>query len=381
MNKVWILLSLVLILSSCSNKKNATIRVEVNDNLDNGITLEQLGFSKSTLIDSASVSSGRDRVTFKVKKLEEPTFLILGVKEKGTITLLTEPGEKIFVRINSTKPFIYDIEGSKGSVLTTELSNRLNESKHSLDSLYQLYSISTERDIKRRIGQEYQNVIDSQRAYSTRFIWANTMSRASVMALYQKYDENNYVFDKADDIKLFKAVASSLMAFYPESEYTKGMIADIDRMQKVINTAKIKEMIDQSANTIPEIALPNTVGDTIKLSSLKGKVILLGFWASNDQASLMDNRELLQVYKQFKAKGFEVFQVSLDENRDEWVNAIQAADLPWINVCELNPNGSLTAKVYNIQQLPANYLISKDHTIIGKNLFGGELIKRLKEIL
>jgi hypothetical protein len=95
----------------------------------------------------------------------------------------------------------------------------------------------------------------------------------------------------------------------------------------------------------------------------------------------MDNRELLGIYKQFKGKGFEIYQVSLDGNRDEWVNAIESAGLPWINVCELNPKGSRDALTYNITQVPANYLIDRNYTIIGKNLYGDALKKMLQEVL
>jgi hypothetical protein len=63
------------------------------------------------------------------------------------------------------------------------------------------------------------------------------------------------------------------------------------------------------------------------------------------------------------------------------VNAIESASLPGINVSELNPKGSIDAKIYNVTQLPTNYLIDKNHTIVGKNLFGQELKKKLREIL
>jgi hypothetical protein len=96
---------------------------------------------------------------------------------------------------------------------------------------------------------------------------------------------------------------------------------------------------------------------------------------------MMENRELIEIYRKYKSKGFEIYQVSLDVDREPWLAAIESIGMPWINVCELNPNGSSVIGLYNVTRIPANYLISRDHSIAGKNLFGAQLEKKLKEIL
>jgi len=371
----------IVFLSSCSTKNSVSIRVKITSSKDSKVYIERLNFASSTIIDSSSVSKGDDNVRFRVKSVTEPTFLLVRVKDKGAITLLADPNEKIDLIINADKIYDYTVLGSKGSLKTKELDAKLSESKSKLYDLKMKYDATQNQVTRSLIEQEYNAVVDSQRAYSSRFIWANVMSRASVMALYQKFDDDFYVFDKSQDIALFKAVASSLKALYPNSNYTEGMLRDISGMENMVKAEKLKRMISQSISTIPEIALPNTKGEIIKLSSLKGKVVLLDFWASWDQNSLMDNRDLLDVYKQFKNKGFEIYQVSLDINRDDWANAIESAGLPWINVSELNPQGPMCAKVYNVIQIPTNYLIDRNHSIIGKNLFGEELRKKLREVL
>ena len=207
------------------------------------------------------------------------------------------------------------------------------------------------------------------------------MSRASVMALYQKISDDRFVFEKAEDIQLFKVVASSLIARYPDSEYSKGMLRDIKNQEKILTSARLQSLIQVAESSLPEIALPNTNGDTVKLSSLRGKVILLDFWASFSQENLLENRELLELYKRYKSKGFEIYQVSLDIEREPWLAAIESVGLPWVNVCELNPNGSRVVGLYNVTRLPANYLIGRNYDIVGKNLFGRDLENKLKEIL
>lgn len=379
--KLLFSIALILLLISCSNKNSVKITIETTSTAKNIVYLEKLSFAKSAVIDSAKISKGTDRVTFKVKEVFEPTFFIINFKGKGAITLLAEDQEEIKVKINTDKILEYQVEGSKGSLLTRDLTVTLARTTSKLDSLNRLFITLKDENARNSINRQYAATIDSQRAFSSRFIWANAMSRASVMALYQKFDNDNYVFDRSEDLILFKTVASSLKALYPNSDYTKGMIADIGRMQNLLSNINIQNFIKGVEPAIPDIKLPNPNGDTIKLSSLKGKVVLLDFWASWNQTSLLDNRELLNTYKLFKSKGFEVYQVSLDQNRDDWVNAIESAGLPWINVSSLTPNANIAAMTYNVTQLPANYLIGRDHTIIGKNLYGQELIQKLKELL
>ena len=364
---------------SCNKKNTVTINGIITSSKDNNLVLSKLGFYKSTTIDSVLVDKGEDSFSFKIKDINEPTFFVLTVTGKGAITLLSDPGEKVQLVIKDENLNNCSIIGSKGSLLTQKLSNKLNKTKIVLDSLKVKYELSNDSEVKSRIEHEYSVVVDSQKAFSTRFIWANTMSRASVMALYQKYNNDSYVFDNASDIILFKAVASSIKAFYPNSEYTKGMIADINRMEKIVKSSKLNELLKNSTSSIPEIALPNTKGDTVKLTSLKGKIVLLSFWASSDQNSLLDNRDLIEIYKQYKSKGFEIYQVSIDPSKEDWLNAIESAGIPWISVNELNPKGSYYARLFNISQIPSNYLIGRDQSIIGKNLFGDELKKKLRE--
>jgi peroxiredoxin len=127
--------------------------------------------------------------------------------------------------------------------------------------------------------------------------------------------------------------------------------------------------------------LPNPEGDTMKLSSLKGKVILLSFWASWNRNSTNFNRYLLELYNQFHTRGFEIYQVSLDYNKNAWAQAIAFEELPWINVSDLSYPQSITAGNYNIQSLPANYLLNKAGVIVGKNLSISELNSRIPDLI
>lgn len=373
-----------LFLTSCNNDEIS--RVDgVIENIDSLVTVKlyRLDFDKLVFLDSLIVKSKKPSFSFKLGKLEEPTFLHLSIegKRKNVAVLLLESGEKVTLDVNLNDFMGYKVEGSEGSIKTQMLSIQLAKTKKSLDSLSTKINLAESTDDKERLLNEYNETLEKQRTFSTNFIWANPMSRANVMALYQQYDNNQYVFDRPEDTKLFKVVATQIIAMYPESGYAIGMQQDIKNQEKLLSGHNIKSLIENAESTLPEIALPNPNGEIIRLSSLKGKVILLDFWASSSQECLLENRELLEVYKQFNSKGFEVYQVSFDSEREPWMAAIESARLPWINVSELDPDGSIVAGYYNVTQIPANYLINRDFSIVGKNLYGKDLVAKLKEIL
>ena len=122
-------------------------------------------------------------------------------------------------------------------------------------------------------------------------------------------------------------------------------------------------------------------GVNAKLSNLSGNVVLLEFWASWCGPCRHENPALVKTYKAFKNKGFEIFGVSLDDNRDQWLQAIQKDNLTWTNVSELTGPKNSAALMYGISGIPDNFLIDKSGTIIERNLRGEKLRAKLSELL
>ena len=130
-----------------------------------------------------------------------------------------------------------------------------------------------------------------------------------------------------------------------------------------------------------EIALPSVNGDTIRLSSLKGKVVLLDFWASWCLPCRATNRKLVKIYPKYKEKGFEIFSVSLDTELKNWKNALDKDKIKWLTVIDPRGWDALTAIHWNISALPTSFLIDKEGTLIAMDLEGKELEKALKYLL
>ena len=131
----------------------------------------------------------------------------------------------------------------------------------------------------------------------------------------------------------------------------------------------------------PDIALPTVNGDTIRLSSLKGKVVLLDFWASWCGPCRNSNKLLTKIYPKYKAKGFEIFGVSLDDDKGKWTHAIKKDKINWMQVNDVGGWDAQTAVKWNINAIPTSYLIDQAGKLIAMDLEGKELEKALKELL
>lgn len=152
-------------------------------------------------------------------------------------------------------------------------------------------------------------------------------------------------------------------------------------MENSFNNQKIKTILATASSTLPEISLPDPYGDTITLSSLKGNVILLSFWASWNEASVELNQDLKRLYNKYHSRGLEVYQVSFDMQLKAWMEAIQFDELPWYNVSELSYPESTVAAFYNVTEIPAFFLIDRSGEIVGKNIQELELDRKISELM
>jgi peroxiredoxin len=204
---------------------------------------------------------------------------------------------------------------------------------------------------------------------------------ASIYALYQKIDANNFVLNDNRDIQLVKITSQSLDTIWPDSEHVKALKMDAANLEENLLSQRLQQAIASAESSLPEIRLPDPNGDTIALTSFRGKVILLSFWASWDQASVSHNIPLRGIYDRYHSRGLEIYQVSFDNDREAWVKAIQYDELPWINVSELSYPESSVAAIYNLEELPVVFLIDRKGQIVGKNFNRIDLDRNIQRLL
>lgn len=364
----------LLILSSCNNSNKIEITGKIENAEGKNLTFSELLITGTEDIKSVKLDKNG---TFKFKSSTEiPRFYQLSVSKSNFLSLLISPGESVKIDANSSDMGKATINGSEGSVLVQKLNNQLVETKEKLDSIKKIIDAiqGTEKFNQQIDGlnKSYAEIVNRQRDSSIAFIISNLNSLASIVALYQKYDDENYVLYKNRDLQYIKIVSEALEKKYPESIHVKALIADKENLLKRYDQLKTNTQLNEIAKSgnvlsIPEIYLPNQSGDSISLNAVNAKYILLNFWASWNQESVQRNIELKEVYKKYHIKGFEIFQVSLDTKTENWTRAINFDQLPWINVIDLNGRTSYYAKIYNVNNLPTSYLINPDGEIVLAN--------------
>ncbi len=199
------------------------------------------------------------------------------------------------------------------------------------------------------------------------------------VAMLKKYLEENRssltVLFFTDEVKLenepelYDRIVEALTAKYPENYFVKDL--------------RHKVMLEKSTrigSIAPDIALPNPDGDTIRLSSLRGKIVLLDFWAAWCGPCRRENPNVVRLYNQYKDKGFEIYGVSLDRDRASWLRGIQEDKLTWILVSDLKYWSSGAARLYGVTSIPHAILLDREGRIIAKKIRSHDLERLLQEI-
>ncbi len=131
----------------------------------------------------------------------------------------------------------------------------------------------------------------------------------------------------------------------------------------------------------PELSLPALDNKPIQLSGLKGKVVLVDFWASWCEPCRMNNPHLSKLYKKYHEKGLEILSVSLDSNENNWKQAVQQDKLEWLQVNDNKGWNAPSASLFNVEAIPSLYLIDKQGIIREINLFGWQLESAIRSLL
>ena len=341
------------------------------------IYLEETSPLKQALVDSTQLAADGS-YSFQLKGVPETPVLYNLVYNGERIPLLIAGGDRLTVGSVGSVVRNYVVEGSHESELLRQFYQSFVAGAQRLDNIAAEFGQADLTEEKRKeLTREYTDEYYRIRREQLRFIIENKATLAAVYALYQRLPGDTYLFNGDSDVVYFRTVAEALEQVYPESPYLQSLLGEIARMD-----ARISLSSQISEATYPDLELSDIYGKKIRLSSLAGKVVLLDFWSAELGSSNALNADLKETYAKYADApvGFEVYQVAIDTSKPAWITAVQEQQLPWISVSDLRGRASTALGLYNVQRLPANFLIDKEGTIVAKDIYGKSLEAKLDEL-
>ena len=349
--------------SGAGNDGDPRIEGKVNHPMAEGhVILEEIGQSDILVIDTLQVS-GDSTFRYGLQDVK-PGFYRLNFYGKQYVNLVLND-ESVQVTADGDRPDgLAEVEGSTDTDYfnsVNEIMQDMQDQINSMNADYMKARADDDTEAMTKIEQRYKQIeLENSNKIKSEIEKMGT----SLTAFYAV----NYL-DAEKEFSFLKDLANKFEQELPNSRYTQQFVSQINALSKLA--------IGMPA---PDIALPNPEGDTVRLSSLRGKYVMIDFWAAWCKPCRMENPNVVRLYDEYKDKGFEIYGVSLDRTKDAWVDAIAQDNLTWKHVSDLQYFNSEAAALYNINAIPATVLLDKEGKIIAKNLRGPALEEKLAEI-
>ncbi|MBQ0029477.1 MAG: AhpC/TSA family protein [Bacteroidales bacterium] len=355
MNKGWLAAGVALILASCQKDND----FHVNGSLEGGagkmVYLIHEGVDGASVVDSSkvgangkfSLAAGRPAFTDFYSLRIDSLSLWLSVDSTETISVQAKSGESD-----------YAVSGSENSVLLHDWLMRLNAMS---DSMATLASDTVLSRMNRDVAAF--NLVTAYKDTVCSFVQKNSASPVAYYLLFKKLPNGLTPFSiyANEDFHYFALVGNAMKKKAENAPRTQQLLSLIGDVQSMRRNAQL-HLEDRPQVGSLELSLPDQNGKEVKLSSLKGKNVLLEFcYLAQFDADVLKTLALIR--DKFAAKGFEIYMVNFDRNAERWKKSVAA--LPWITVLDEKEGSALT---YNIQNLPTNFFIDKNGDIIGKDV-------------
>lgn len=392
--KILYILLIATFLFSCSPKRdaktadgkdaNAWVNGEIKD-ADENMTVKlmaQTQFGDTTIGEATIDKDGKFAMSLAIKGLGIYQLKFGDRDDKALIFPLNVKDELVIkgnfsnIEVNPT------YSGTKWSDNANKFYGHYKDFANVQGSVINDQTLTDEQKIEKllKLRQPLEDfikkVISEDPGNEANLLYSNLLSP---VAGYQYWDHAN--------LEILKKMADAYISKYPDAPFGQSIKNQCDFMEQGYT-----EYLDYQKNggqatsgmsneKAPEIALPNPDGKVMKLSSLKGKYVLLDFWASWCPPCRRENPNIVAAYQKYNKKGFEIFSVSLDKDVNAWKSAIQKDNLMWkYHVSDLKEWESSVIPLYGIESIPHSLLLDPNGNVIATNLRGDKLEQKLNEI-
>ncbi|MBL0054974.1 MAG: AhpC/TSA family protein [Chitinophagaceae bacterium] len=382
MKKLMAGLGILAVMASCNNgtdNRKFTITGELKNETDGPVYLEQLYFSQKPpeVLDTAEIKNGH--------------FTLSGLSaEEGLFRIRTKDGKQGFLVINDQTEIRFTGDSKNPGIAYQSINGSANHSLHKVI----LYTDS----MQKLMGERFTSLQEMKKNGAA-------ASDSTVVALEGEFNSlkellTKYCFQYADtsksaivslfaatiapvEIGQFELPLTRLASRFPKHEGIAGAQAFIK--EQVALMKKQQEQLLQGKAVIgsmaPDFTLNDKNGKPVSLSQLRGKYVLVDFWASWCGPCRGENPNVVAVHNQFKDKNFTILGVSLDDSKDSWLKAVEEDHLDWLQVSDLKGWNSSVVPLYGIDGIPFNVLVDPQGKIVASNLRGGQLQQKLAEMI
>lgn len=365
-------LSVVLVLASCQNKKNGSFTVsgKIRHAPTPKIFLQELPFGgeQPVILDSGSIQTNG---SFDLHAMAKEEGLYRLVLDRGPDVLLVNDATDIKVDIDVNDYRHYTLTGSPAS-----------------ESLHVLFEDYRKRDSM--LYATFMEIDTLQKQKATDTVLALVRLRRDTQIKQMNKMVTDFISQSPSPAARYYALGMASRTMQPE-EVAVLANASADKFKGHSGLAKIRSLLavqkpaapknSRIGEQAPEISLPDVNGKIFQLSSLKGKYVLVDFWASWCGPCRKENPNVVAAFNKFRGKNFTILGVSLDKEKADWLKAIKDDKLTWTHVSDLKQWESAMVSLYHFDGIPFNVLVDPEGKMIATDLRGEALEKKLQEVL
>lgn len=298
-------------------------------------------------------------------KLKEPGIYELSTDDIDPLQIMAKPGDKIHLKVSTN---LVQVSGSRETqyLIDYEANRKIAFNKY-LKRTYDSSAVASKTGDKQRIeywNAEHEKATEAYKAELAKWV-KQPFFINSLVAIHHSIRWNSET-----DTALMNQMLSNYLQKYPKYSLTRQLA------NKVTATKRIA-----IGSIAPDFSSTDLNGKKIKLSDYRGKYTLVDFWASWCAPCREESPTLVRLYKEYKAKGFEILSISIDKNTTFWKNAMRHDGYSWDNICDLNGYAGPIAALYTVTSIPNSFLLDKNGKIIAKNLRGKKLETKLAQLM